>query len=129
MLDAYSVNLPVTAGTDIPLNVKRIENNGVTLNGATISFKKAGVYKVTVNATGSSTEAGSVGIQLFYSNGKAIEGAMATAGTAAGIKVNLALATALIVEPARYSTANFTVRNIGSSGTLDAIEIVVTRLA
>lgn len=48
--------------------------------------------------------------------------------TVAGVKVNLAFNTLLTVANSDYSNAGFTIRNTGSAGTLDVIEVVVTKI-
>ena len=128
MLDAYSVNQAVTANNDIPLNTVKLQTGRtVILSGNTVHLNTPGIYTVSLHATGSTTDGGTLGIQL-YTNGQPIERAIATAGTAAGVKVNLAFNTLLTVASSDYSNAGFTIRNTGSAGTLDVIEAVVTKI-
>ena len=128
MLDAYSLSQAITAGNDIPLNVKKLETGKtVTLNGSTINLNVPGIYNVEVHATGSTTENGTFGIQL-YTKGQPIERTLALAGTATGVKTSLSIKTLLAVANTNYGTSNFTIRNIGSSGTVDVVEVVVTKI-
>ena len=128
MLDAYSTNQVVTANNDISLNTVKLQTGRtVTLNNNTVHLNTHGIYTVSIHATGSTTEGGTLGLQL-YTNGQPIERAAATAGTVAGVKVNLAFNTLLTVANSDYSNAGFTIRNTGSAGTLDVIEAVVTKI-
>ena len=66
MLDAYSVNIDVTANSPIPFNNIKIQKGCTAVLSApsTIQLNKAGVYEVTVDASATGTAAGDLTIEL-----------------------------------------------------------------
>lgn len=131
MLDAYSVNAAVTANSNIVFNNKKIET-GVTAvltnNGDTIALNRPGIYSVSVHAYGGATSTGAIAIQL-YTNENPIERAVAKANTATGAVANLAFSTLISVDRAAAGNiATFNVRYTGDAGTLNIVEVVVTKV-
>lgn len=131
MLQAYTVGQAITNGANINFNNSAFETVGAverSSDTATITLHKAGVYRVDFNATGVSTDAGTVGAQLFV-RGVAQPEAQATATTTAGGSANISFST-LISLPCSVlaNKVPLTVQYTGSDGTLTAANIIVTKV-
>lgn len=66
MIEAYSMNVTVNGGTEIPLNnVSLIKGKSAELQGsASIAINKCGVYRITAYANVTPSAAGTASIQL-----------------------------------------------------------------
>ena len=131
MLQAYTVGQSITNGANINFDNSAFETVGAVERGTnttTITLHKAGVYRVDFNATGVSTDAGTVGAQLFV-RGIAQPEAQAAATTTAGGSANISFST-LINLPCSglVGRVPLTVQYTGSDGTLTAANIIVTKV-
>ena len=132
MLQAYTVGQAITNGANINFNNSAFETVGAVERSSdttTITLRKAGVYRVDFNATGVSTDAGTVGAQLFV-NGVAQPEAQATATTTAGGSANISFSTLISLSACSgfASRVPLTVQYTGSDGTLTAANIIVTKV-
>ena len=126
MLQAYTVGQAITNGANINFNNSAFETVGAVERSSdttTITLRKAGVYRVDFNATGVSTDAGTVGAQLFV-NGVAQPEAQATATTTISFSTLISLSAC----SGFASRVPLTVQYTGSDGTLTAANIIVTKV-
>lgn len=133
MLQAYSANLTSTANQIIPWNTKAIQRGStatLAADGQTITLNAPGVYEVSVNGYGSTTAAGTFGLQL-NGDGAAIVRAASSMTTAQG-GVGSASMTTLIAVNGVYGSntkAALTLTYTGGAGTITMVDIVVKKVA
>lgn len=136
MIEVYSNNITVPAGTAIPLENLALKKGCTVTNSGTrtLQFNKAGVYKVDVSASVvSSTATGTVAIQLMK-NGSLVPNAISTetVGDATGIHA-LAFST-LVTVPNNNSCCCtniptvITVMNNANAATYNNIDVVITKV-
>ena len=139
-LDIYNItSTPVATGANLTFTNKYIDT-GVSINyvagGTTINFVKAGLYRVTLTATGSATDAaGDIAIQAFR-NGTVIPGAN-SAVTSSGIADirNLTIDTLVLVNNScecsgiGSNSIPLTFVNTGIPATYSKLKLVVVKEA
>ena len=133
MLQAYTVGQSITNGANINFNNSAYETVGAVERGtdtSVITLHKAGVYRIDFNATGVTTDAGTVGAQLYVRNVAQPE-AQATATTAAGASASISFSTLVNVVPSAGmpNAVPLVVRYSGADGTLTVADIIVTKVA
>lgn len=133
ILQAYTVGQSIINGANINFNSSAFETVGAVERGSdtsTVTLHKAGVYRVDFNATAVTTEAGTVGAQL-YVRGVAQEEAQTAATTAAGASANISFSTLVSLSACNGfpRTVPLTVRYTGSEGTITAANIIITKVA
>lgn len=134
MLEVYSVNVTVPAGSAFPLNtVKILKGCTATIGGNSIQLNRAGVYNVSVSASLEPGTAGDVSLAL-YKDGSPVAGA-STSFTGALNTVNTASLDALIQCPQNNNPCNcstspltITIVNTGETEVTGNINVVVTKL-
>jgi len=134
MLDTYSQNISVTADTIIPFNTNALRKNCTVMHsdGSTaIKLARPGVYAVYFNATGTTTDAGTFGVQML-SNGTAVPQAVASATTAAGGTANIGFSALVFVNPSCNCVNNSTALSFqytGSAGTITNANVLVLKVS
>lgn len=133
MLQAYTVGQTITNGANINFNNSAYETVGAVERGtdtSTVTLHKAGVYRIDFTATGVTTDAGTVGAQLYVRNVAQPE-AQATATTAAGDSASISFSTLVNVVPSAGmpNAVPLAVRYSGADGTLTVANIIVTKVA
>lgn len=134
MLETYSQNISVTTDAIIPLNVNALKKNCTvthTEGSSTISLNKPGVYAVYVDATGSTTDAGTFGVQLLK-NGTAVTQATASATTAAGGTSNVSFAAMVFIAPSCSCVSNkgaLTLQYTGGAGTVANVDVMILKVS
>ena len=132
MLEAYSVDLAVTANSNITFNTTRLLTNDVALlksDGQTIALRKAGIYKVEVYASGAPTAEGSIKLQLYGNNNEVIVPAVAEADAGAGVAQSISFASFVKVQPSvSVNEAQLTLKYEGGAGSLSIVNILVTKV-
>ena len=135
MLQAYSSNITITAGSAIPFNNVIIDKGCAEklTAPATIEIERRGVYIVKVDGFGTGTAAGDETIQL-YVNGVAQPQAQSQFTTASGSVSNFSFNTLVQVNENNCNCNCYTsptvlqVRALGSDLTDGDANIVVARL-
>ena len=133
MLEAYSLNVPVLEGADIPLNqVRTIKGPTAILQGSSsIVLNKCGVYKITATANVTPDEAGTVSIQLKQ-NGNLIDNAIAQATAAVDTVYNLKFET-LVTVSSNNTACPCTIPTVlaianGDAATINLLDVIVDKI-
>lgn len=139
MIELYSNNVTVAAGTvtptNVPLNVVSVRKGKTTCeSGAgSINLNKCGVYFVAVNASGVAATAGNLTLQLAV-NGQLQPDAIATqtAADTTGVN-NLAFTTLVQVRDNNGcgccdAPTVLSLLNVGEGAVYDNVNVVVTKL-
>lgn len=137
MVQAYSTNITVAANTAVPLNVVTLQKgcSATTSGASTISLNKAGIYMVSVNASGAvNGTADNISLQLFV-DGVANPAAISTTNSTATTDTESVDFVTLVQvketdRPCCCATAptTLTVRNVGAAATWSIVNIVVTKV-
>lgn len=134
MLDTYSQNISVTADTIIPFNTNALRKNCTVMHsdGSTaIKLARPGVYAVYFNATGTTTDAGTFGVQML-NGGTAVPQAAASTTTAAGDTASVNFSTLVFVSPSCSCVNNSTSLSFqytGSAGTIANANTLVLKVS
>lgn len=131
MLQAYSTDLAVTAKQLIAFQTVEAIGTTVTAtaDSTTIMLNAPGVYYIAFNADGTTTEAGTFGVQM-NKNGVAEPQAMASNATLAGGEASVAFSTLMSVKKScccQNNAVSLTFEYTGSDGTAMA-NVVVTKV-
>lgn len=128
MIEVYSNNLAVNAGSAISFNNSTKTNSNISLSGSAITINRAGTYKVTFTGNFVAAEEGVAGVQL-YTNGSASVKGIAQSTVAAAGTTNLSFATT--VQVATAPTGNVATLTFVNSiaGTWNLADVIVERLA
>lgn len=123
MIEAYSLNATVAAGSAVPLNnVTYRKGSAVTIEGAsTIALNRCGVYKVSVNAS----SAAAATLQL-YKDGIAQPQAQST-GTTPNFSTLIAVDENNTCCPCTTPTVLQVINAADASATLTDFNVVVER--
>lgn len=131
MLQAYATGLAATTGQAVSFpNVERI---GTTVTAAigstTVQLNAPGVYMVSFNATGTTTDAGTFGFQM-QRDGNAVPQAQAATTTAAGDNAAVSFQTLMSVNRCCQSANGVVLSFIytGDAGTIALANVVVTKV-
>lgn len=132
MIQAYSQNLAVTQGAAIPFNSTKLKTGCVVTQAqdkTTFYLNRPGIYLVQFDGYGSSTEAGSVGVQMAVDGVNCPVGTV-QATTAAGSLQPISFYTLVGVEAVCRCTGGkkLTVNYTGTAGTLSLANIIITKL-
>lgn len=136
MTESYSTNVTVAAGALVPFNVTAIQKGCTSVLSGTSSFNlnKSGVYMITVNAYGATTEtSGNIGLQL-YVNGNAVTNAEAQEQSTAATDVVSIAFTKLVQVPnnntcaCNTSPTVITVEGVGETALWNLVNIVITKV-
>lgn len=137
MVQAYSSNITVAANAVVPLNTVTLQKgcSAVISGASTIALNKAGIYMVSVNASGAtSATAGDISLQL-YVDGVAVPAAVATTNSTATTDTE-ALSFVDLVQvketnkPCCCATSPtaVTIMNVGEGATWSTVNVVVTKV-
>lgn len=133
MLQAYATGLAATTGQAVSFpNVERI---GTTVTAAigstTVQLNAPGVYMVSFNATGTTTDAGTFGFQM-HRDGNAVPQAQAATNTTTTAGENAAVSFQTLMSVNRCcQSANGVVLSFiytGDAGTIALANVVVTKV-
>ena len=128
MIEVYSNNLAVNAGSTISFSNSTKTNSNISLSGSSIAINRAGTYKVTFTGNFVATAEGIAGVQL-YTNGSASVKGIAQSTVAAAGTTNLSFVTT--VQVATAPTGNVATLTFVNSiaGTWNLADVIVERLA
>lgn len=133
ILQAYGTNLSVSTGDLITLNTNVAIGNVKrdTSTPTVININKPGIYKVEFNATGTTTTAGTFGVQM-YLNGSAVTQAQAsmttsTAGDIAAVSFNSIVDVSAVTNGTTSIPMTFSYT--GGVGTITLANAVVTKIS
>lgn len=133
ILQTYSTNLAVATGDTIALNNNPvITTSTVERTSATvITIKHSGVYRVSVNTTGTTTAAGAFGVQLMVNNAAAVDAFAKTTTANAGDTTSVSFETLLGVVNANNGIASIPIslQYTGVAGTILVANVIIVKIA
>jgi hypothetical protein len=130
ILQTYSTNLNVNENDTIQLINNPVMTAGVERSSATvISLRKPGLYHVSVNATGTTTDAGTFGIQMSASGTDAPD-ALASTTTTADAVASVSFETLVEVRAASNSSNAVPISFIytGSAGNISLVNVIIEKV-
>lgn len=134
MLQAYTTAATVTGSGSENIAFSKVEftDSTATANpgAATIKLNAPGVYMVNFNATGTTTDAGTFGVQM-YRDGELVEQATGAATTTAGSAAAISFSTLMSVSACccgNNGGATLTFRYTGGAGTISLANVVVVKV-
>lgn len=131
MLQAYSENISVTTNENIKFNSISLQTGcTATIAGGSniINLNRPGIYHIEFNASGTTTDAGTIGAQL-QSNGTNVTRAAAAATTTASGTQNIAFSTLISVGNCPCNGhKSLNIVYTGSAGTLTIANVIVTKI-
>lgn len=132
MLQAYSTNF--TVSTKDYIQFQTVEAIGgtvtATAGGTTITLNAPGVYYIAFNATGTTTETGTFGVQM-NKNGAAEPQAQASMTTTAEGIGTVSFSTLMSVKKScccQNNAVSITFEYTGGDGTVAAANVIVTKV-
>ena len=132
MIELYSTNIPTTENMIVTWDKKAVQvGNTVTLasDNKTIHLNAPGVYRVHVNAYGSTNAAGTFGFQLQGNNADIVRGASSQGTGTTVIDAAVAFATNVrVLRTPAYERASISLEYTGSVGDLKLVDIIVERV-
>lgn len=132
MIELYSTDITTTANTIVTWDKKSVQiGNSATLafDKQTIHLNAPGVYRVHVNAYGSTDAAGTFGFQLQGNGVDIVRGATSQGTGATVIDAAVAFETNIrVVNASAYERASITLEYTGSAGTLRLVDIIVEKV-
>ena len=132
MIELYSTNIPTTENMIVTWDKKSVQIGAsatLAYDKQTINLNAPGVYRVHVNAYGSTDAAGTFGFQLKGNGVDIVRGATSQGTGATVIDAAVAFETNVrVVNIPAYERASISLEYTGSVGDLRLVDIIVEKV-